>query len=54
VPASGTERAIGVTTEADDEALAVGAAEGSAALVHACAASPEPVHPAAVLDAAVA
>jgi hypothetical protein len=47
VPASGKERVVRLTAEAEDEALAAGTAEGLAALIRACAASPEPVQLAA-------
>jgi hypothetical protein len=47
VRASGTEPVVRLTAEAEDEALGAGMAEGLAALVRACAASPEPVQPAA-------
>ena len=45
--------AIRVTAEAEDEALGAGTAEGLVTLVRACAA-PQPVQPAAALDAALA
>src|SRR4051812_10195144 len=42
VRASGTQPVIRVLAEAEDEALVAGTAEGLAALIRACAASPEP------------